>query len=531
MVPRQGAASVKGTIEANAVTWARRTLFLAGHGLALWITASVFLVFNEPFQTHNGVGYDEGFFVWGGWSILKGLAPYKDFLEFKPPVVFLTHALAQKLFGFEHFGFRRFFTIFPLASILTLQASLVLRKIDAVLAAALTVSLVALFVNSAFHDTALSDSESIGMSYFLLGLAFLLAETRYRNATDAIGAAFMTCAVFSKEPFAPGVLATWASVFVLRDGVGRFRTNALRYIKFTGLGALVIVLGLCVYMIPTGSMKAYIQTASSYSRIYRNPKLSYCVVLGVFHPSTPMSELATQWEGVRRQFLNLDTLGFMAPFFAAAVVYIPRRSPLLMATTCAGLVGAIWAVTASNCQWPHYYTMTLAGFFAFLVIGLDAMAGAFRACDRWTRAFIRIAVAATVAVTVYPRYEAQSHIVHPPPVALEPVPGIFAFIATHTTPTDRILTTGPPSLYVYTNRLNAIREGNVIDEIIGIYQGDTDEERFRPIREELVKSMPKVVFLDPEHADRKRRHMNSLINPFLTEFHYRKENEYIYVRP
>ena len=31
----------------------------------------------------NSIGYDEQFFMWGGWCILKGLAPYRDFIEFK----------------------------------------------------------------------------------------------------------------------------------------------------------------------------------------------------------------------------------------------------------------------------------------------------------------------------------------------------------------------------------------------------------------------------------------------------------------
>jgi hypothetical protein len=86
-------------------------------------------------------------------------------------------------------------------------------------------------------------------------------------------------------------------------------------------------------------------------------------------------------------------------------------------------------------------------------------------------------------------------------------------------------------LYVYTDRRNAAREGTIIDEILGSYPGTTDEEKLRPIREELVQNMPKIVVLDPERAERKRRHMNALVTPFLTDFHYRREGEYVYVRP
>ena len=523
-------ASRVHAFRSRARDYAKLVPRLVGHGLALWVTIHVFRVFNDAFF-HNPIHYDEGFFVWGGWSITKGLAPYKDFLEFKPPFVFLTHALALKIFGFEHLGYRRFFAVFPLASILCLQISLLLRGVDRVLATTLMVCLIALFVNPYYHDEALTDSESIGFSYFLFGFAFLLAETKYRDVSDVIGAAFMTCCVFSKEPFAPTVLLTWASVFILRDGFRDFRRRSKRYIAFTGLGVALVVLGLCIYMVPTGSMKAYLQMVSRYTRIYRDPKLSYCVVLGQFHPSTPMNELESQWDLIRLHFLNLSKVGYMGPIFAAAVVYVAKRSVPLLAATSAGVVACLWAVTASNCQWNHYYTMTMAGVFAFLAIGLDTMKGSFWASDSWMRAFIRLAVVSAAAITVYPRYEIEAAATHETPPPREPLPGILAFIAANSAPTDRIFTTGPPLLYVLANRIGAIREGNVIDEILGVYDGDTDEAKLKPVRDELVKNMPKIVVLDPENEHRKGRHMNALINPFLKDFNYRPAAEHVYVRP
>jgi hypothetical protein len=260
-----------------------------------------------------------------------------------------------------------------------------------------------------------------------------------------------------------------------------------------------------------------------------------------------MNELKAQWAGIRSDFLNLNSLGYMIPMFAAAFVYITRRSLLLLATTVAGLGAGLWAVTASNCQWNHYYNMTLAGFFAFVAIGLDTMKVPFSASDRWTRMFIRIAMAGTAAIAVYPRYEAESlaqareraqanEAAQAQPVrakrqASEPIPGLFALVASRSADTDRIFTTGPPGLYVSTNRLSATRESNIIDEILGIYRGSTDEERLRPVYDELVNSMPKIVVLDPENARRKQRHMKALIDPFLTNYHYNKIAEYIYVRP
>jgi hypothetical protein len=175
--------------------------------------------------------------------------------------------------------------------------------------------------------------------------------------------------------------------------------------------------------------------------------------------------------------------------------------------------------------------MCNSGLIVLLVSGLDAMKESFWASGRLMRMFVRAAVAGVVFTAVYPRYESESQMVHAPPTPHEPLPGLFEYIAHNTAPTDRILTTGPPLLYAYTDRIGGIRESTIIDEVLGGYAGATDEEKLRPIREELDRTMPKVVILDPEHAERKRRHMNALITPFLTDHHYRKESEYIYVRP
>src|SRR5580704_12961595 len=107
---------------ARPLEWPKVAVRLGLDGFTLAITAAVFVVYNSEFL-HNAMEYDEGFFVWCGWSLLKGLVPYRDFIEFKPPVLFLTHALALALFGFPGLGYRRFFAIFPLGALLFAQAA------------------------------------------------------------------------------------------------------------------------------------------------------------------------------------------------------------------------------------------------------------------------------------------------------------------------------------------------------------------------------------------------------------------------
>jgi hypothetical protein len=510
-----------------------RVVQLAADALTLVPSAYIFWLFNQRFL-HSGFGYDEQFFVWGGWSITKGLAPYRDFLEFKPPFVFLTHALALKLFGFRDAGFKYFFTFFPLASILLLHLSMLSRKVDRVLSIALVAGIIQLFVNPVYHEVALTDTESIGLSYYLLATACLIARTPFRGATQAMAGAFLTCCVFSKEPFLPCAATTWLSALILERASGG---NSRRYMMYTLLGAGVVVLGLCIYMIPTGAMKAYLAMATRYAKVYRDPVHSYCVVLGRFHPTTPLNDLKVQWNQAKAEFVNVPTLGFLTPFFVASCVFIWRRSVPLFVTSSVGVAAALWAVTASNCQFLHYYNMAMSGLFFFLVIGLDALSPLLWRCPRsiaiWTRAVPVVAVALHLGPRVDDERAVQYH--SPPLVkslsAVSAVPGILDIIAQETNSNDRIFTTGAPGLYVAADRLQGARESSWEDEIIAVYPGVTDEEKFKPIYDELVMSMPKVVVLDPEYMPRMTRHLAHVVTPFLTNFHYVKKSNYLYLRP
>src|SRR5580704_6940030 len=136
--------------------------------VCLAIPSYVFLVLSDG-MTHGGIGYDENFFLWGGWCITKGLRPYADFIEFKPPFTFLTHALALKLFGFDGFRYRLFFVYLHLLALGAAELSLLSRGADKVLSTLFLIGYVALFANTRFHDTALTDTESIGLAYYLLG--------------------------------------------------------------------------------------------------------------------------------------------------------------------------------------------------------------------------------------------------------------------------------------------------------------------------------------------------------------------------
>jgi hypothetical protein len=108
---------------------------------------------------------------------------------------------------------------------------------------ALVGALVFAWVNPSYHDNALNDAESIGLSFYFLGVAALIANApKYRGYFQAIGGFLLASAVFSKEPYAGAVVGTWVSLFLLVHGTTNFRRNALQYFKFTGVAALILAL-------------------------------------------------------------------------------------------------------------------------------------------------------------------------------------------------------------------------------------------------------------------------------------------------
>jgi hypothetical protein len=532
---RADAENATGERIARAPTWPRTRALLragaaiGGHAPLFGVTALAFLTLNKRFY-NSPVGYDEDFFVWGGWCIRKGLVPYRDFTHFKPPIVFVTHALAQAIFGFENNGFRTFFAAFPLAALLALQASLIARGIGRFIAMATILGIVSLFVNPAWHDDALSDSESIGLSYYVLGLALLLWEGRFTKLTLALGGFFMCCCVLSKEPFLPVVLCTWLGLLWLRGKPGPTRESVLMFGRHSLMGVAVFTLALCLYMVPTGALKAYMTMAVRYSRTYRGPR-SYCVALGLFQPSTPMGELREAWDRLRATFLNEKVLGYLAPLASAGAVFAYRRSPGLFTVMVLGCLGALWAATASQCPWPHYYNMSMAGVVFVLVAGVDSMKGPLRESDRRIQGAVSVAAVTIFVLHMYPDVYREAKAEYRRQAWREPVPGVMALIAKVTKPSDRIFTTGPPILYVQADRVSAVRESDILDEFLGSYDGSTDEEKLRPLYRQLVRNEPKVVILDPEHRERKARHDRSLLMPYLADFRYVKVNDNVYVRP
>jgi hypothetical protein len=91
-------------------------------------------------------------------------------------------------------------------------------------------------------------------------------------------------------------------------------------------GTAAFILLLCVYMVPTGSMKAYIQLMVSYAAMFRDSGTSYCVLLGRWKPSTPLNEMLAQIQYINSQFLNLKNTGYLFIPVTGSVCHFYREA-------------------------------------------------------------------------------------------------------------------------------------------------------------------------------------------------------------
>jgi len=475
-------------------------------------------------------GFDEHYFVWEGWSLSKGLVPYRDFQEFKPPMVFVVNALGIELYGLDDNRYRAIFTLLSVAAFLSLTVALLTRKVSRLLIAGTMALMINHYFDGGLHDSTINNAESLGLNFFLIGCAILLAKLPWPRTQFVLGGVVLALSPLSKEPLALPTFAAWVALLLLRHFESREQGSGKRFAIFSITGVLGVLGVWWTYMLATRSLGWYVLQLKlnlAYSK-------SYAYQLGWFPKNPAIGEGWESWRRLRETYVNAAHLGVFVPLFVAAIVLWRGRRKLIGVSALAAAAGALYAVTVGHGFAAHYYIMAMTGMFFLAVLGMVAVdAEATKAGPR-LRSWVGLATAALAFLTLWPRFseerdKLQTYQPQPPPVTKADV----AFVIEHSKPEDRIWTLGEPLLYVYSDRLSAVREPNVIDELIGLFPGETDEERLAGERAELIRNRPKLVVYgdDTQAYSRKQRYIHALAQPFVTEFGYRKIATNVYERP
>jgi hypothetical protein len=473
-------------------------------------------------------GFDERYFLNEGWSVLKGLVPYRDIQEFKPPMIFVVNALGLKLFGLEGMAYRKIFVLLSIAGFLSLALALLSRGTNRLLVVAVSALMITHYFHPPFFDSSIVNTESLSLYFFMIGCGILLFKTRLVRVQQFAGGACLALSPLSKEPMAFATLAAWLAFLLLCRTESRQKGAVKRFALYTISGVAAVALTWLVYMLATRSLGWYIVQLKLTMKYTKN----YAIALGWFPKNPPGGEFAEIWRRLRATYLNADRLGVFVPLFLALLTLWSRKT-IVGVFALLAMVGSVYAVTIGRGFAAHYYIMAMAGTFLSVAMGalaLDSYTGPGTPLRRW----VGLSWAAIAAVVLWPRFSDE---LDKYDTLTTPAPPLdqteLASVLQYSKPGDKIWTLGDPLLYVYSNRVLGFREAIVTDELIEYYPGDTDEHRLAGLRDELMTNLPKVVIFggDPVGYRRKQRFIDALVTPFLRDAGYKKIDEKVYVHP
>ena len=478
------------------------------------------------------LGFDEHYFIWEGFSVVKGMVPYRDFQEFKPPMIFFVNAAAIKFFGLPEMAYRQMFVSLSLCAFLTLSIALLSRGVGRWFIGALMALLINHYFDGGLHDSTINNAESLGLNFFAIGAGVLLLATRYKRTQRVVGAAIMALSPLSKEPLAIATVAAWACLLVLNHFESKEEHPTRSFVRDTVAGVVGVLGVWLVYMLATHSLGWYIFQLKLNIAYTKN----YAIQLGWFPKNPGDGELAESWRRLRETYVNWARMGVFVPLFVAAVALWPgvrRKAIGLFAFAC--LAAGLFAVTVGKGFAPHYYIMAMTGTFFCAVLGAITLDGLTRRTSASLHRWVGATWVAVAVIALWPRYsdEREKFATYKPvdpPVSQTHV----AIVKANSQPGDKIWTLGEPLLYVYSDRVSAVREPAVVDELIEYYPGSTDEERLRPEREELIQNRPKLIVFGDDPVPgygRKQRYIRLLAMPFIRDFGYKQIDEKVYARP
>ena len=475
------------------------------------------------------IAYDEHYFLNEGWSVLKGQIPYRDFQEFKPPVIFFVNALGIQLFGLEDLGYRKFLALLSLASFLALAVALLSRRVHRLLVVAALMLMIAHFYDDVLHNGVINDAETPALDFFLLGIGVLLTRTRWQRTQQVLGGVLLSLSPLSKEPMAFATATAWLSLLFLQRAESGSWLAAKRFALFTLAGVAGVAATWLAYMLVTDSLSWYILQLKLNFAYTEN----YAYQLRWASRNPAGGALAEIIRRLREYYLDPAHLAVFVPFFVALVA-LPRQRWLASIGALATFVAGLYAVTIGGGYAPRYFIMAMTGTFFCVALGAIAFDAYAKRRGGALAAWVGAACLGLALVMTGPRFGAEwmkygRYKAPPPPVPASDI----AMVHRYTSPDDKIWTTDDPLLYVFSNRESAFRGGIVLDEIIEYYPGDTDEERLAVVRQGLEENRPKLVVFGNTQvsARRKRRYTRALVMPFLRDGGYIRLNDRFYLRP
>jgi hypothetical protein len=510
--------------------WTRTPLARVYDALTVLVVIVFHSVLGVKFLRAPFGSFDEHYFLHEGWSVTKGLVPYRDIQEFKPPAIFFVNALGIKLFGIDQMAYRHIFSLLSLCGFLTLTVALLSRRTNRFFVIALLLFMIDHFFDTGFHDSSINNAESLSVDFFTIGCGILLLRTRWPRVQQFTGAAFLAWAPLSKEPVVFATVLAWVTLLLLHRVEFPQPGATKRFARFTIAGAATVGATWLLYMLVTHSLRAYIEQLRLNMAYAKN----YAHQMHWIAENPAGGFWGEAWRRLTMGYINATQTGAFVPLFLAPLFLWGRARRLVGVAALLTFAAGLYAITIGSGFAGHYFIMAMTGTFLWASLGTLALDDYSKSVGLVMNRWIGASWLALALLVQLPHFadEWQKYSTYkpaPPPINASEV----AFVRAHSAPTDKVWTLGDPLLNVYADRVSPFREEYVIDQTIDYYPGATDEQRLAGQRAELLADRPKLVVFGQDNVSyqRRQRYIKSLVMPFLHDAGYIKLSDKFYVRP
>jgi hypothetical protein len=525
--------------------WASTPVARARDAFTLLVVIVFHTVLGVKFLRAPFGNFDEHYFVHEGWSVTKGLVPYRDIQEFKPPAIFFVNALGIKLFGVDQMGYRYIFSLLSLCGFLVIAVALLTRRVNRLFVVALLLFMIDHFFNTGFHDSSINNAESLSVDFFMMGAGILLMRTRWPRAQLFVGAALLAGAPLSKEPVVFATLLAWLTLLLFHRVEHPQPGATKRYLRLTIAGAATVGATWLLYMLVTHSFRSYLEQVRlnmMYAKNYAHQMH--------WLPEHPEGGFwGEAWRRFTLGYINAPQTGAFVPLFLAPFFLWDRARRIVAVGAFLTFAAGVYAISIGSGFAGHYFIMAMTGTFLWIFLGTLALDDATKKDETKQdgakraeatdpgRAISRWIGASWLALALYmffPHFADEwkkysAYKAPPPPINAAEV----AFVRAHSAPNDKVWNLGDPLLNVYAERVSPFREQYTIDQAIDYYPGTTDEQRLAGQRAELLADRPKLIVFGQDNVpyQRRQRYIKALVMPFIHDAGYVKLGDKFYARP
>jgi 4-amino-4-deoxy-L-arabinose transferase-like glycosyltransferase len=446
--------------------------------------------------------YDQGTFAYGGSALLKGLRPYIDFWDIKPPNIFYAYSAAFGIFGESVFSIRLLDYINALITIaLLFELSIRLwtgtpwGRLSAVMTSLLTI--VQYYIMGPWNT---AQPETYTMPWILLAVLLLLPERDVdrKEKMIKVGLAGFAIGITVFFKYTNGIFLVLALAMLWISTV-KLKTNHSRLV-FAVLGGFAVAVGLqMLYLYGQGSLDDLFNIGTTATLSYRDSNYS-----GVFGLEENLKTLAQ----------NLDLLWLVVAVIGWSLwsldhgARIKYENLLYQTLLTVGLASALslFVVQLQNKGYAYHYWIALpwlniligagVAHFAISLHKVDALP---RGSNAWIVGIVMV-VLSYVWTSPGPLHARISDLLE---VSADKRPAngyiegdsVANFVIANTSPKDSIFIFGfHPYIYWRTGRSPANRYLNTIHFKPSYVSDDTRHE----LVASLVQRPPKLILVESD---------------------------------